>query len=1380
MAANFIMNIMNSGATRMLGGALGGGLVVIMIMRLFRNYGTEVAIICLIGVIIAVLFIILIYYLYKNYEVHRQQKLDAELEKKAIEKQRKDRLEKNVASLKSNWQQAMEDIKRSGINIYDLPWFMMIGEPQSGKTTLLRESNLNVSTEKCMVEGAGGTANCNWWFFNDAVLLDTAGRFSMPVTNLPDQDEWLKFLDILMSSRPRCPINGIIVAIPLTSLLEDSESEIQRKAKNIQNKLFEINRNLQIEVPIFLMVTKMDLLHGFTEFCFTLKGAEDTQIFGWNREQPFDRPYEKIEFEEQFYTQTERLYHWSLRILRDMPPEGKIEAIFSFSQKFNQIKKQLHKYCEIIFENHKMNPSLLWRGTFFSSGVQKGKEFIDGLGKIVDKDFQAQIKRSMKTRPYFIFNFCKKMFIEKGLVKPSRERNKRQRNIRITAAAITCVFFFISIMMLVPGYKKLKDQVLGIHKPLQFSQSFIRKKDTDIDFEKTLPDIISNTDKLHQAIHSINESVGTKRFLHGAHNKLYEGLNQIATAMIIKGLYRPFFKDAAKMLSMKSEIAEREKIRPALSQLLRVLSGDQLIDDKAMVLFDLFDNQDYWKKYQKPFHQYLQNYNENASSANIITNRPLFKTHLKHGFKGLEQVWKRYPEEQCKKIHDNVESIAKSYQRLIETNLHASLSDIQPKLDDFYEKATMLTGGKSNLPHLASPEYVETECVNDFEFLLKDINDIDPMMRDLQKSGINQCAEIRKKIEKVKSTSMDTYGHIIQSDGQINQQLKHVIDIVKELNAFNNLFTDHDRQLINVQKSDFIKILDKQHAKWLEEKQKVSETVLKEMGAVKPKGWEKDHLKQIIDHVVALKIQHASFEAASYAVSKVLTEKLKESFLRHGDIVPSLARSDYLLEQFKELKMIENWVYAKHVPLAETQSITDDIRNKMITCYGDYIRFWSNTINKYSPAGQFKRISSWTHLRNKLNQQQGIIIDPTAYPLRSFLETVSEKKIIALQEIIGSRRDINQLEERKVVLCARTYGGPLCAELDKYQQQFYEKVETIYIDLDLVDKSELPDVRKKLKQHYSTMDVFNIFIRASSQESIAVQLRTVQRVARRLLNKQIKQIDSQIQTIEDNEKRALREKWQAIQDRWENKVSSLRNSISKIYPFTNASPKIDQQSDKKITVVVNTIRNEFIQTVFDPTREFSKLITEMSQERDSNVMAKELNLDEELFIEKLNAWQIFLFDQSGKPINYHVQIILQKSPKAGELFTNLDIEGFETIDSKAKVKFRFSGTTYKKQKVIWNISCKSTIRFRIYNEETVISEDIRKESICDLTGDTPLSFLGFLTTKGSEFKALDKTYEWNVNIDFPYKTSQRKIIMIPVVLMFKWDVSIPDVITFPK
>ena len=71
---------------------------------------------------------------------------------------------------------------RSRGYLYEQPWYAIIGPPGAGKTTALLNAGLRFPLAEQMGQGAvagvGGTRLCDWWFTEDAVLIDTAGRYT--------------------------------------------------------------------------------------------------------------------------------------------------------------------------------------------------------------------------------------------------------------------------------------------------------------------------------------------------------------------------------------------------------------------------------------------------------------------------------------------------------------------------------------------------------------------------------------------------------------------------------------------------------------------------------------------------------------------------------------------------------------------------------------------------------------------------------------------------------------------------------------------------------------------------------------------------------------------------------------------------------------------------------------------------------------------------------------------------------------------------------------------------------------------------------------------------------------------------------------------------
>lgn len=194
MIRAFTDRFLRSTAVKLFGGVIGGILFTLLAMRLWSSLGSKYLYMILGGVLVCALIMIIIYLLWKNLQVSRSRKMETALgETVKQKKQRQQQLKTAIGSLKDKWQTAMETLKSAKINIYDIPWVLLIGEPQSGKTTTLKQSGLDFPIGKDALSGAGGTVNCDWWFTNDAVVIDTAGRFTMPVDTAPDRMSGMLF-----------------------------------------------------------------------------------------------------------------------------------------------------------------------------------------------------------------------------------------------------------------------------------------------------------------------------------------------------------------------------------------------------------------------------------------------------------------------------------------------------------------------------------------------------------------------------------------------------------------------------------------------------------------------------------------------------------------------------------------------------------------------------------------------------------------------------------------------------------------------------------------------------------------------------------------------------------------------------------------------------------------------------------------------------------------------------------------------------------------------------------------------------------------------------------------------------------------------------------
>ncbi len=338
-----------------------------------------------------------------------------------------------VDELKGNFDSALQTLKKTGNKtqqgkhyLYDLPWYIIIGPPGSGKTTALINSGLEFPLAerlgKNSVRGVGGTRNCDWWFTDQAVLLDTAGRYTTQDSHEQvDKGAWSGFLDLLKKHRPRRPLNGVIVAMSLSDLLRLTEEERSLHAQAIRNRIEELTERLGIRIPIYMMFTKTDLIAGFTDFFSDLGKEERTQVWGVTFAEDEEQDTDKL-------SQVKDNYDGLLQRLNDrLKPRVQEERdlnrrnlIFGFPQRMAMLKGPLINFLDECFSVNRYQSSPLLRGVYLTSGTQEGTP-IDRLMGVLAKTFRLERAVtpifSGKGKSFFLTKLLKEViFAESELV----------------------------------------------------------------------------------------------------------------------------------------------------------------------------------------------------------------------------------------------------------------------------------------------------------------------------------------------------------------------------------------------------------------------------------------------------------------------------------------------------------------------------------------------------------------------------------------------------------------------------------------------------------------------------------------------------------------------------------------------------------------------------------------------------------------------------------------------------------------------------------------------------------------------------------------------------------------------------------------------------
>ena len=325
--------------------------------------------------------------------------------------------------LQDRWREAVETLQRShlrkqGNPLYVLPWYLVIGESGSGKTTAIESARLSSPfADFRRTSGLAGTRNCDWWFFEQAVILDTAGRYAIPVDEGRDKEEWQKFLNLLVKYRKKEPLNGLIVAIAADKLLANSAESLNEEGLNIRRRIDELMRVLGTRVPVYALVTKCDLIRGMSPFSDQLPVSSLDQAMGVLKKDFTSPPASFLD--QVFEIIGERLRHFRILLFQQPTSKTLEPGIFLFPEEFEHLRQGLGHFMEAAFRENPYQETPILRGLYFSSGRQEGtpySHFLKNLGLIGEKEVLPGTDKGL-----FLHDFFGKILPrERGLLTPTK------------------------------------------------------------------------------------------------------------------------------------------------------------------------------------------------------------------------------------------------------------------------------------------------------------------------------------------------------------------------------------------------------------------------------------------------------------------------------------------------------------------------------------------------------------------------------------------------------------------------------------------------------------------------------------------------------------------------------------------------------------------------------------------------------------------------------------------------------------------------------------------------------------------------------------------------------------------------------------------------
>ena len=350
-----------------------------------------------------------------------------------------------VSILSQNFDYALETLKNSSKYkrgkhyLYELPWYVIIGPSGSGKTTALLNSGLEFPLAErfghSSIQGVGGTRNCDWWFTEQAVFLDTAGNYTTQDSHQAvDKAAWHGFLDLLKKHRPRRPVNGILVSMSLSDLMQMTEAERSLHAQAIRQRVHELYEQFGVRFPVYMLLTKADIIAGFNDFFADLSSEERGQVWGVTfpeeEEKAVNQTDVTLRIPKDFDDLLARLNSHLPQRMQDERNLQRRALIFGFPQRMALLKEPITSFLRESFGANRYQAAPMLRGVYIISSTQEGAS-IDRLTTLLAQTFKLDklpnVSFTGHGRSYFVNRLLKEViFTESELVGANKKVEKRR------------------------------------------------------------------------------------------------------------------------------------------------------------------------------------------------------------------------------------------------------------------------------------------------------------------------------------------------------------------------------------------------------------------------------------------------------------------------------------------------------------------------------------------------------------------------------------------------------------------------------------------------------------------------------------------------------------------------------------------------------------------------------------------------------------------------------------------------------------------------------------------------------------------------------------------------------------------------------------------
>lgn len=278
--------------------------------------------------------------------------------------------------------------------LYRLPWYLVLGEQHAGKSSFIDRSDQRFALTRIdKVQRRGGHVRSlaypvGWWVSDDAVIIDPPGAFVSHASPAPvstDDDAsplppatparlWQHLLGWLLRNRSQRALSGLLLVVDLPALLHGTPATRLALAHVLRTRLFEVSNQLGSRLPLYVVLTKFDLLDGFDQLYGALPAAIREKLLGFTFSLDTTGTGDAWlnEYADHYARLTSQMFEQVMDRLDTLGDAPQRARLFSLHAQLIGLGPILQGFLKETLGSDRFTTPALVRGVYWSSVVQHG------------------------------------------------------------------------------------------------------------------------------------------------------------------------------------------------------------------------------------------------------------------------------------------------------------------------------------------------------------------------------------------------------------------------------------------------------------------------------------------------------------------------------------------------------------------------------------------------------------------------------------------------------------------------------------------------------------------------------------------------------------------------------------------------------------------------------------------------------------------------------------------------------------------------------------------------------------------------------------------------------------------------------------------------